>query len=209
MSSSRRSYSSPRRQRQAEATRHAIAEAARSLFVERGWAATQLRDVAALADVAESTVYAVYGSKAGLAFALVDAADAAADYLELVAELEEAANDPSTQLGVLSRFDRRLFERNGALITLLQDAGRTEPSLKGAYDEGRRRAWRLRSDVFGNWPDGTLRRQLTVKLAADISTVVCSFDNYRELTTEHGWTPDEVERWWHQAQITLLLADHS
>ena len=87
MSSSRRSYSSPRRQRQAEATRHAIAEAARSLFVERGWAATQLRDVAALADVAESTVYAVYGSKAGLAFALVDAADAAADYLELAAEL--------------------------------------------------------------------------------------------------------------------------
>jgi hypothetical protein len=40
----RRRYDSPRRRDQAEATRAAIAGAARRLFMERGWAGTRVRD---------------------------------------------------------------------------------------------------------------------------------------------------------------------
>ena len=76
--SARRRYYSPRRRAQADATRAAIAAAAWRLFTERGWAGTTVRDVARAAEVAEPTVYAAYGSKAGLAHALVDAVEFAA-----------------------------------------------------------------------------------------------------------------------------------
>ena len=49
-----------------EATRQAIVKAARQLFSERGYFATKVDDVAALARVAPATVYAVSGGKQGL-----------------------------------------------------------------------------------------------------------------------------------------------
>ena len=74
-----RPYRSARREEQAEQTRLRIARAARDRFVERGWAGTSVRSVAVAAGVSEATVYAAYGSKAGLAVALVDNADTDAD----------------------------------------------------------------------------------------------------------------------------------
>ena len=50
-----------RREEYAEATRQAIVGAARRLFSERGYFATKVDDIAALARVAPATVYAVSG----------------------------------------------------------------------------------------------------------------------------------------------------
>ena len=80
-----RRYHSPRRQAQADATRAGIAAAARRLFVERGWAGTTVRGVAQAAGVSEPTLYATYGSKAGLAYALVVLRDAGRSNSELAA----------------------------------------------------------------------------------------------------------------------------
>src|SRR5258706_14661268 len=55
-----------RREEYAEATRRAILKAARRLFSERGYFATKVDDIAALARVAPATVYAVSGGKHGL-----------------------------------------------------------------------------------------------------------------------------------------------
>ena len=56
--STTRAYDSPRRREQARETRERITAAARELFLENGWAATRMRDVAERAGVAEPTVYA-------------------------------------------------------------------------------------------------------------------------------------------------------
>ena len=61
-----------RRAEYAEATRRAIIAAARELFVERGYTATKVDEVAALARVSPATVYAVAGGKQGLLHTLVD-----------------------------------------------------------------------------------------------------------------------------------------
>src|SRR2546428_2039809 len=53
----------PLRQRQALETRRAIAHAARSLFAERGYAATSIEAVADEAGGAARTVYATFGTK--------------------------------------------------------------------------------------------------------------------------------------------------
>ncbi len=61
-----------RRAEYAEATRRAIIAAARELFAERGYTATKVDEVAALARVSPATVYAVAGGKQGLLHTLVD-----------------------------------------------------------------------------------------------------------------------------------------
>ena len=60
---SRAKYHSERRQEQAEATRQAILDAARALFIERGYAGTTVADIAAAARVAVPTVYVSVGTK--------------------------------------------------------------------------------------------------------------------------------------------------
>lgn len=200
--SGRRRYDSLRRAAQAEETRAEIARAARRLFVSRGWSATTVRDVAREAGVSVPTVYAAYGNKTGLAQALADSADLAADPARLLEEL--AAEDPRAQLAAMAGYDRRLFERSGDLITLAREAGRTEPDLATTYRDARRRADETRVSAFSAWPAGTLRHD--VPTSVDIVAAICAIDVYTTLTTERGWSPDRVERWWADVLARELLA---
>lgn len=201
----RRRYDSVLRSAQADDTRRQIAQAARRLFVSRGWGRTTVRDVAREAGVSVPTVYAVYGNKKGLAMALMDAADLAADPARALAEVEGAAGDPVRQLAASVAFDRRLFERAGDLLTLLREAGRSEPELAAASREGPRRGDEARLRVFSSWPAGTLRAGLDPQSAVDVYAAVCSVDAYTELTSQRGWAPDRVERWWTAALTRELL----
>ncbi len=201
-----RRYDSLRRTTQALETRAEIARAARRLFVERGWAATTVRDVAREAGVSVPTVYAVYGNKTGLTRALADAADLSADPSQQLAELEAPGTDPARQLAAMAGFDRRLYERAGDVITLLREAGRVEPELATVYRDGRRRADETRTAVFSSWPGGTLREGLDVAAAVDVYAGMCSIDVYATLTGERGWSPARVERWWSEALVRELLS---
>jgi TetR/AcrR family transcriptional regulator, regulator of cefoperazone and chloramphenicol sensitivity len=201
----RRRYDSLRRTSQALETRSEIASAALRLFVAQGWAATTVRDVAREAGVSAPTVYSVYGNKAGLTRALADAADLSADPARQVAELDAARADPRQQLAAMAAFDRRLFERAGEVITLVREAGRTEPELAAVYRDGRRRADETRATVFSSWPPGALRPGWDVSTAVDIYAGLCSIDVYATLTVERGWSPDRVEQWWSQALARELL----
>src|SRR5262249_56974623 len=71
-----RTPSSPRppRARQAAETRRTVVGAAGHLFGERGWAGTTLAAVAAEAGTVVETIYAGFGSKAGLLIAALDVA---------------------------------------------------------------------------------------------------------------------------------------
>ncbi|AGL18248.1 TetR/AcrR family transcriptional regulator [Actinoplanes sp. N902-109] len=57
-----------RRERKKAETRQKIADAARRLFLERGYAAVGVRDVAAAADVALTTLFLHFASKEALVF---------------------------------------------------------------------------------------------------------------------------------------------
>ena len=201
-----RRYRSALREEQARRTRALIAQAARSRFLEAGWAGTSVRSVAAAAGVSEATVYAVYGNKAGLAGSLVDFADSAADVDQMLDELEKAQGDPAAQLAALVGFDRRLFERGGDVLRVIVEARRQEPDLAAAYADGRSRGDRVRREIFATWPATAWREGLGVEQALDIYAVLCSIESYDIATRERGWTPVHVERWWHQTLIEQLLA---
>lgn len=217
-----RRYESARRAEQAERTRADIADAARRLFVERGWAATTIRAVAQEAGVSVPTVYATYGDKPGLVRALVESTDLVADGAQQLAELEAGAEadaeagagagggephpGPRRQLAAMAGYDRRLFERAGDLITLIRDAARTEPELATAYLDGRRLADQTRVRVFSAWPPGVLRPGLDVPTAVDIYAAICNLDVYNTLSLERGWPAERIERWWSEALARELLA---
>lgn len=199
-----RPYDSLRRTAQAHRTRAEIADAARRLFVARGWAATTVRDVAREAGVSVPTVYAAYGNKIGLARALADAADLSADQPAQLAELEAAHGDPARQLAALVAYDRRLFERAGELIAMVREAGRTEPELDAVYRDGRRRADEVHAELFSSWPADALRAD--VRTTVDVYAALCNIDVYRTLTDERGWTPARVEQWWADTLTRELLS---
>jgi AcrR family transcriptional regulator len=202
----RRRYDSLRRTAQAQQTRAEIARAALELFVSRGWTATTVRDVAREAGVSVPTVYAVYGNKTGLTRALADAADLPADVQQLVAELESPTTDPTRQLAAMAGYDRRLYERAGDVISLVREAGRSEPELATLYHDSRVRGDQTRVEVFSSWPAGVLRFGLDVPSAVDVYAALCNIDVYSVLTGERGWSPDRVEQWWCGALVRELLA---
>lgn len=201
-----RPYRSVLREEQAERTKQLIAEAARERFVESGWAGTSVRSVATAAGVSEATVYAVYGTKAGLAVSLVDSADAAADVDRTLRELASAEGDPRRQLAAFIGFDRRLFERGGDGLRVIVEGMRNEPALAAAYEEGRGRGERNRREVFSRWPAAARRRGVSVQRALDVYAVIVSIQSYDVATLERGWAPDRVERWWLDSVAEQILA---
>src|SRR5947208_2674838 len=70
--STKRKYDSSRRQAQARETQRQIVEAARRLFIERGYMGTTIEQIAAEAGVAVETIYATFGNKRAVLARLVD-----------------------------------------------------------------------------------------------------------------------------------------
>jgi len=68
----RRAYDSHRRREQADATRRAVLDAARELFVHGGYAGTTIVAIAARAQVSAETVYARFRNKRTILSELID-----------------------------------------------------------------------------------------------------------------------------------------
>ena len=151
--SSSRTYRSELRDQQAQHTRAVIAREARARFVTKGWAGTSVRSVAEAAGVSEATVYNVYGSKAGLAVSLIDAAEDGADVRRAGEQLAAHAGDPGAELAAFVGFDRRLYEHGGDVLRVLGEGRRQHAELGDAYDEGRRRGDAERRKVFADLAD--------------------------------------------------------
>lgn len=204
----RRAYHSPQRAAQADATRRQIVASARQLFLERGWAGTRMRDVAALAGVAEPTVFAVFGSKAGLALGLLDLVDAEADADRARTETARAQGDPRAVIAAFVGFDRRLYERAGDLVGLMRDAGSVTPELAEAYARGVDRGDLARRAYLQDWPPDTLVAGTDIEGALARYAAICNIDGYR-LLRARGWSPDRIEAWWLELVTFTLLAEDS
>src|SRR3954451_11555272 len=76
---SERTYSSPLRAQQADATRRAVLAAARELFTAQGYGATTIDQIAARAGVSKPTVFSAVGNKQTVLSAVRDVAMAGDD----------------------------------------------------------------------------------------------------------------------------------
>ncbi|GAC1510557.1 MAG: hypothetical protein NVS1B3_13260 [Candidatus Dormibacteraceae bacterium] len=183
----------PLRQRQALETRRAIANAARSLFTKRGYAATSIEVVADEAGVAARTVYAIFGTKKAILGAICEEWLAEAGVMEAMAEgMKE--RDLRRRLSLVAQSSRRQWESERGVRAILEGAAASDAEvarmLAGWKDD---RARSLHSVVIG--VEDELRREIDRQRAGAVIRALTSAEVYVELVSGEGWTPDEYELW--------------
>ena len=119
------------REERAQVTRRRIADAARRLFFRDGYAATTIARIATEADVAVQTVYAVYGSKAGILGALREYAMSQPE-AEAVYDEQMAETSPRGRLALFARSVRLRWELAGDIVVIHRDAGTADPEIRAA-----------------------------------------------------------------------------
>src|SRR5690349_6739434 len=127
----KRQYRSPLREEAARATRRAVVDAARELFIERGYGATPLTAIAEHAGLSVQTIYAQFGTKAGLLKVVADQTLAGDDLPVPIADREEErrvweATDGREMLARGAALTRLLHGRVAELDTVLQEAAATD-----------------------------------------------------------------------------------
>ena len=192
----RRAYRSPQREAQAEATRRAIRDAARRLFSSRGYAATTREAIATEAGVAVQTVYAVFGRKRNILFALLDQMPLDADLAGYRERLAAAGGDPHRQLGEVLAFSVRMYGGSSDVTELARTIGGADQDLAELWREGEQRRYRAGSELVADWhARGLLRPELDIAQATDILWALSGPDTFRLLVRERRWSQSRYQAW--------------
>ena len=210
----RRRYESPRRTAQAEQTRRDIVTAAGRLFRERGYG-VPLAEIAREAGVVVETVYRIFGTKAGLFAAAVEALLAGGASRAEVPVGERPAiraireePDPRKQVAGYAATQPGIHRRAGPLLRALRDAKGSNPELGRLWDEMEAR----RLDGQGRFvrmlaERGALRPGLAADAGTDIAWTLCSLAVYDSLVLDRGWSSERYQSWLTDALVRELIGE--
>lgn len=207
----RRRYDSTVRQEQARRSRWAVLEAARRLFLERGYAATTVAAIARDAGVSVETVYKAFGNKPGLVKAVFDVSIVGDD--EPVPLLQRglvqrirAEPDPRRKLAIYGGHLSEAAPRSVPVQLLVRAAAATDPGAAEVWQQ--MQAERLTGmTVFAGelHEGGHLRPDVPAGEARDVLWAHSSAELYDLLVAQRGWTPDRYGRWVADALRRALL----
>ena len=176
MSSQRkaRTYDASGRRAAAEQTRDRVLGAARDLFVEHGYAATSVGQIARSAGVSVDTVYPAVGRKPQILLVVVDMVLASSgrplpaserDYVRAVQEAGSAVDKLATYAAALAR----LMPTVAPLLLALRDAGLTDDECAAAWRHVvDRRATNMLQLAGELRATGSVREDLTDQQVADL-----------------------------------------
>lgn len=206
-----RPYHSPRRRRQAEATRHDILKAARRLFEQQGYTATTMAAIADEAGVALKTVYIAFETKSGLLRALWhlllrgDDGDAPvaerAWYREVIEE-----PDPERQLRLNARNSRAGKQRIGLILAVIREAATGDDETAALWQRIQTEYHaNQRSIVESLQQKQALRPELDLDRAADVLWAINHPSQWQLLVGTRGWSADQYEHWCAELACSQLL----
>jgi AcrR family transcriptional regulator len=208
----RRTYDSPRRREQAHATRGAILQASRELFVQGGYVATTIDAIAARAGVSAETVYAAFTNKRSLLSQLIDVSVAGDDAPVPILErgwVQAMRDEPDgrRRVEILARHGRLMLERWAPVYEVLRGAAAADPEMASLWELNKAQRFTGQRELLRILTErAPLRQELTAKTAADVLFVIGSPETYRLLVADRGWSADRFERWYADALARLLLA---
>jgi AcrR family transcriptional regulator len=211
--SNRRPYVSPRRVRQAAATREEILEAAEELFAVRGYGGATVEEIAAGAGVAVPTVYKAFGNKAAILSELVAARMAGdAEGGEIMDQpwWREQIEEPvaSRQLELIARNARRIYERAGRLLVAVRSAAPSDGDVGNLWaqvSKARRERSRLTAKSLAA-KDG-LKDEADPAILRDILWSMTAPEMFTLLVVEGQWSPRRYEGWLAGALKAILLVN--
>jgi len=207
----KRRYNSERRQQQARETQRQIIEAARQLFMTRGWVGTTIESIAQEAGVAVETVYSVFGSKRAilsrLVTVLVRGDDEATPILERAGPQEMMRErDQHRQLHLFSHGIYETMERVGPIFGIMRTAAQAEPEI-AALLESLLQERLVNMERMVQWvaEKGPLKDGLEIREAAETVWTLTSAEVHHLLTVDLGWSGERYTAWLAGALTALLL----
>lgn len=192
-------------------TRAAVIDAARGLFLERGYAATTIEAISDRADTPQATVYRLFASKQGILQAVLDVSIGGDDQAVAMADRPRvhallADEDPRTRLAGFAALVREVMGRVGAVHRILADASRADPDAAVLLAEIARQRHEGQRRIAGSLAHSrALRAGLGERDAADIVHALASPELYGLLVVDRGWNDGRYEDWLRCILIDQLL----
>jgi AcrR family transcriptional regulator len=197
----KRKYDSSRRLAATRATKARVVAAATELFVDQGYPATTISQIAERSDTPEATLYRLFGSKRGVLKEVLDVAiggdDEPLDYQDRPAvQAAFAAGDPGELLDAFAHLTRNVLGRSAALWNVLLSSAGVDAEAAEMLAITRRQRHSGQSRIVRTLAGSDdLREGLSATAAADIVYALMSPEVFHILTVERGWSEARYERW--------------
>lgn len=206
-----RSTGGPGGQARTRLARAAVVQAARTLFLDRGYAATTIEAISDLADVPPATVYRLFSSKLGILKALLDVSIAGDDeavplQARAGARALLADADPERQLAGFATICCEINSRSAPVYRILVSAAGSDPEAAALLDGYTQKRQEGQGQIARSMARaGQLRPNLNERDAADIIHALMSPEVYRLLVCDRGWPPGRYGPWLRDTLISQLL----
>lgn len=188
----RRRYDSTARRAKAESTRSAVLDHAHRAFLERGYAATTIADIATKAGVSPETIYKSFGGKAGIVRALYERALEGGGPIPAPVRSDEASESALDGCALIEKWGELTAEVSrlvSPIMLLVRSAASSDPELADLLrDSDAQRLARMRLNARRLARRGFLREGVTIARAADIMWMWTSEELYDLLVVRRGWS---------------------
>lgn len=207
----RRAYRSTVREESARRTRQAVIDAARELFIDRGYGGTSFADIAARAGVARPTAFTAFGSKPALLRQVLDQALAGDDEPVPVADRPwyRPVREADSQPGVLSAYAAvcaLIGGRAAGIFEAVRRAVDDAPELAEVWETLLRNRRVGASTVVDRVRSlGSLRPGLAPEQAVDIVWLFNDPGHYHALVDRCGWPVNTFQGWLTDQLVAALL----
>jgi AcrR family transcriptional regulator len=191
--------------------RRAVIDAARTLFVERGYGTTTIEAISSASDVPQATVYRLFASKVGILKALLDVSVGGDDEPVAVAERPQVrsvleASRPEETVAQLAALSVAINSRTAPIYRVLLSAASSDPEAAGLLDE----LTRQRQEGQGRVASAlartkALRSGIRAQDAADVIHALASPELYRLLVIDRAWSQERYEQWLAESLRGQLL----
>ena len=208
----KRTYNSSRRKEQALQTRRQIVEAARNLFIARGYAGATIEAIAQEAGVAPETVYAAFGNKRAILAKLMDVSLVGDDRPIPLFDREGPQavvreTDQRRQIEMFVDDIHEIMSRVAPLFDLMRVAAKTEPDIAAMFQnmlDGRVQG--MMFFVRALMKNGPLCDGLTPEAAAETVWALTSGEVFILLNVNRSWPEEKYKRWLVEVLTRLLLS---
>jgi TetR/AcrR family transcriptional regulator, regulator of autoinduction and epiphytic fitness len=191
------------RQRQAQATRSMIVAAAQALFLEQGYICTTIETIAERSGVANSTVYAIFGSKRGILRAIRDSWHERSHIREVMTNTDQSTT-PEERVQHLAQATREQWEIGAEVNAIYTGAAAADPRAAAELTQGmvgRREGLQN----FARSLEPHLKPGIDASHAASILQALCLPEVFDELVRRSGWTVNEYQDWLSKTLENAIL----
>jgi AcrR family transcriptional regulator len=206
----KRRYDRSGRQRDATERQERIIDAAHARFLNDGYGATSIEQIARDAGTSTQTVYAAFTNKAGILRRVVDVA-IAGDHADVAvidrSQPQSVFSEPDVamRLGVAIEVAIAIHSRSAHLIAMTQSLAGSDAAVRELADDLEQQV-RIDAERFLRAAEELLRDDLPMSQLVDITLVITGPMSWHRLVNERGWTVDEWRTWALDAMQHLVIA---